>query len=123
MARSYSLPGSWLSHPKANIIAASHTVELAEKFGRRVRNAISEHSNTLGIELSSDSQAAGRWSLKSGGEYYAVLASASPAFVLTWPSSNAPAQPPKRKLIDWSRERGVWLPGPPEPPRPGRIII
>jgi predicted phage terminase large subunit-like protein len=59
-------------HPKANIIAASHTVELAEKFGRRVRNLISEHDNTLGIELSSDSQAAGRWSLKSGGEYFAA---------------------------------------------------
>jgi hypothetical protein len=59
-------------HPKANIIAASHTVELAEKFGRRVRNLISEHGNTLGIELSSDSQAAGRWSLKSGGEYFAA---------------------------------------------------
>jgi predicted phage terminase large subunit-like protein len=59
-------------HPKANVIAASHTVELAEKFGRRVRNLISEHSNTLDIGLSSDSQAAGRWALDSGGEYYAA---------------------------------------------------
>jgi hypothetical protein len=57
---------------RENIIAASHTVELAEKFGRRVRNSISEFGKTLGIGLSSDSQAAGRWSLESGGEYYAA---------------------------------------------------
>lgn len=55
-----------------NIIAASHTTELAEKWGRRVRNLISEHSKTLGIGLSDDSQAAGRWALTSGSEYYAA---------------------------------------------------
>jgi predicted phage terminase large subunit-like protein len=58
--------------PKANIIAASHTTELADKFGRKVRNLVSEHGKTLGLELSGDSQAAGRWSLKQGGEYYAA---------------------------------------------------
>ena len=46
-----------------NILAASHTTELAEKWGRRIRNLISEHSSTLGISLAADSQAAGRWSL------------------------------------------------------------
>src|SRR5262245_47107173 len=45
-------------HSKAQILACSHTVELAERFGRRVRNSIAEHGNTLGIELSNDSQAA-----------------------------------------------------------------
>ncbi len=59
-------------HPKANIIAASHTTELAERFGRKVRNIIAEHGKALGLELSSDSQAAGRWSLKSSGEYFAA---------------------------------------------------
>jgi hypothetical protein len=59
-------------YPQANIIAASHTTELAEKWGRKVRNLVSEHGKTLGIELSGDSQAAGRWSLKGGGEYYAA---------------------------------------------------
>jgi predicted phage terminase large subunit-like protein len=55
-----------------NILAASHTTELAEKWGRRIRNLISEHSHTLGILLASDSQAAGRWSLESGAEYYSA---------------------------------------------------
>jgi predicted phage terminase large subunit-like protein len=56
----------------ANVLAASHTTELAEKWGRRVRNLISEHSLVLGVELSADSQAAGRWSLAGGSEYYAA---------------------------------------------------
>jgi predicted phage terminase large subunit-like protein len=59
-------------YAQANIIAASHTTELAEKWGRKVRNLMAEHGNTLGVELSGDSQAAGRWSLKQGGEYYAA---------------------------------------------------
>jgi hypothetical protein len=55
-----------------NILAASHTTELAEKWGRRIRNLISEPSSTLGISLAADSQAAGRWSLANGAEYYAA---------------------------------------------------
>ena len=55
-----------------SILAASHTTELAEKWGRRIRNLVSEHSATLGISLAADSQAAGRWSLDSGAEYYAA---------------------------------------------------
>lgn len=58
--------------PGASIIAASHTAELAERWGRRVRNLVSEHSATLGYGLSADSQAAGRWDTDAGGEYYAV---------------------------------------------------
>jgi hypothetical protein len=45
---------------------------LAEKWGRRVRNLVNEHSNTLGIGLAADNQAAGRWALTSGAEYYAA---------------------------------------------------
>ncbi len=64
----------WLlqKQPKANVLAASHTTELAEKWGRRVRNIVNEHSVELGISPSPDSQAAGRWSLTSGAEYYAA---------------------------------------------------
>lgn len=64
----------WLmaQQPDASILAASHTTELAEKWGRRVRNLIVQHSQTLGISLSQDSQAAGRWALNSGGEYYSA---------------------------------------------------
>lgn len=61
-----------LQRAPGNIIAASHTIELAEKWGRRVRNLVNEHSQVLGLELAQDSQAAGRWSLASGQEYYAA---------------------------------------------------
>jgi predicted phage terminase large subunit-like protein len=60
------------NHPDRSIVAASHTLELGEKWGRRNRNLVAEHSHTLGIELSSDSQAAGRWSLSTKGEYLAA---------------------------------------------------
>jgi hypothetical protein len=63
------------NHPAAQIIMVSHTQDLAERFGRRVRNLLSEHAAVLGLELSDDSQAAGRWSLKSGGSLFAVGAS------------------------------------------------
>jgi predicted phage terminase large subunit-like protein len=59
-------------NPGLTIIAASHTVELAERFGRRVRNLISEHSNVLGFGLAPDSQAAGRWDTDRSGEYFAA---------------------------------------------------
>jgi len=56
----------------ANVLAASHTTELAEKWGRRIRNLIAEHPFDLGVELAQDSQAAGRWALQTGAEYYAA---------------------------------------------------
>ena len=55
-----------------SILAASHTTELAEKWGRRVRNAVNDDSLVLGINVSADNQAAGRWALTTGAEYYAA---------------------------------------------------
>lgn len=60
------------AHPDHCIIAASHTAELAEKWGRRVRNLVSEHALVLGAGLAADSQAAGRWETDRGGEYFAA---------------------------------------------------
>lgn len=65
-------PWHLAQHPDHCVIAASHTAELAEKWGRRVRNLIGEHSLILGVGLSPDSQAAGRWDTSSGGEYFAA---------------------------------------------------
>jgi predicted phage terminase large subunit-like protein len=65
-------PWFFANNPGAAMIAASHTSELADKWGRRVRNLIADHCFTLGIRPSADSQAAGRWALESGGEYYAA---------------------------------------------------
>jgi hypothetical protein len=58
--------------PNRAILAASHTTELAEKWGRRVRNLIAGYNATLGMRLSDDSQAAGRWEVDNGVEYYAA---------------------------------------------------
>ena len=65
---------AWLfaQNPKAMILAASHTTELAERWGRRVRNLVGEHSAELHISLTADNQAAGRWGLEQGGEYLAA---------------------------------------------------
>jgi predicted phage terminase large subunit-like protein len=66
-------PPWWMArHPEGNVIAASHTAELAERWGRRCRNLIETHGNVLGIALSQDDKAAGRWSIQSGGEYFAA---------------------------------------------------
>jgi hypothetical protein len=67
------LPSWYLAnHPENSILAATHNVEFAERWGRRVRNDIATDANVLGISLSEDSKAAARWSLTSGGEYYGV---------------------------------------------------
>ena len=58
--------------PQNSILAATHSVEFAQRWGRRVRNDIAVDSAVLGIELSPDSQASDRWALASGGEYYGV---------------------------------------------------
>ena len=63
---------AWVMQQQWNVLAASHTTELAEKWGRRVRNLITEHSKVLGIDMAPDNQAAHRWALNGGAEYYAA---------------------------------------------------
>jgi predicted phage terminase large subunit-like protein len=60
-------------NPQLSVIAASHTAELAEGFGRRVRNAVgdSQFRAMWGHGLSADSTSAGRWAMDRGGMYYA----------------------------------------------------
>lgn len=58
--------------PTANVLTASHSSELAERWGRRTRNLIGSEERTLGVALSADSTAAYRWGTTAGGEYYAV---------------------------------------------------
>lgn len=65
-------PWYFAQHPDHAIIAASHTQELAERWGRRVRNLISEHHILLNMNLSADSMAAGRWETDGGGDYFAA---------------------------------------------------
>jgi len=65
-------PWHFAQHPDHCVIAASHTAELAEKWGRRVRNLIAEHELVLGVSLAPDNQAAGRWETSRDGEYFAA---------------------------------------------------
>ena len=61
-------------NPQLSVIAASHTAELAERFGRRVRNGVDDvqFKNLFNVTLAPDSTAAGRWGTNFGGEYTAV---------------------------------------------------
>ena len=59
-------------NPAKMVIAASHTAELAERWGRRVRNLVAEHGPRLGFFIAADNQAAGRWATSADGEYYAA---------------------------------------------------
>ena len=69
----YLFPAWFLArNPKSDILTASHSSELAERWGRRTRNLISNASNLLGTDLSAGSGAAYRWATSEGGEYYAV---------------------------------------------------
>lgn len=60
--------------PDKAVMAVSHTAELAERFGRRVRNLVAskDHRSVFGVGLSADSSAAGRWDTDRGGEYFAA---------------------------------------------------
>lgn len=66
-------PAWWfVQHPSSGVIATSHTADLAEHFGRQVRNLIVEHGPRLGYSLKSDNRSAGRWQISTRGEYFAA---------------------------------------------------
>ena len=72
---SFLLP-SWMvgRNPKLKIIQATHTGELAIRFGRKAKNLIDseEYSKIFQTRLQEDSKAAGRWETAQGGEYFAA---------------------------------------------------
>ena len=61
-------------NPRHNIIAASHTLDFAERWGRKARNIVAsrEFKNVFDFTISEDSQAAGKWETTTGAEYFAV---------------------------------------------------
>ncbi|GGC58372.1 terminase large subunit domain-containing protein [Chelatococcus reniformis] len=58
--------------PSRAVIVGSHTAELAERWGRKVRNLVARHGPLLGYGVARDNRAAGRWETTGGGEYYAA---------------------------------------------------
>ena len=72
---SYLLP-SWIlgKFPKKKVMQISNTAELAEGFGRKVRNLVDSgvYKDIFPeVELRTDSKAAGRWNTNYNGEYFA----------------------------------------------------
>jgi len=72
---SFLLP-AWMvgRRPKLKIIQATHTGELAIRFGRKAKNLIDspEYQKIFETTLQEDSKAAGRWETAQGGEYFAA---------------------------------------------------
>jgi predicted phage terminase large subunit-like protein len=62
-------------HPDHKVMECSHTVNLAQGFGRELRNLVvtPEYRAIFpGLKLSPDARASGRWATQQGGEYFAV---------------------------------------------------
>jgi|TARA_R110000744_G_scaffold8325_3_gene27818 predicted phage terminase large subunit-like protein len=72
---SFLLP-AWMvgRNPKLKIIQATHTGELAIRFGRKAKHLIDseEYKKIFVTKLQEDSKAAGRWETAQGGEYFAA---------------------------------------------------
>jgi len=72
---SFLLP-AWMigDNPKLKIIQATHTAELAVRFGRKAKHLMDsdEYKQVFDTRLMEDSKAAGRWETAQGGEYFAV---------------------------------------------------
>ena len=61
--------------PQSKLIVGSHTAELAQRFGRMIRNLVEdERYQELfpATKLSVDSKAAGRWNTSAGGEAFFI---------------------------------------------------
>lgn len=61
--------------PDAKLIVGSHTAELAQRFGRMIRNLVDDEKYKElfpRMQLSADSKAAGRWNTAQGGEAFFI---------------------------------------------------
>lgn len=67
------------ARPSSAIIAASHSKDLANAFGRACRNFIASNDNVLGYSLARDSKAADEWETNNGASFYGVGVGGHPA--------------------------------------------
>jgi predicted phage terminase large subunit-like protein len=66
--------------PRRNIILATHTADLSEKWSRKVRNTLADDRHAFVFpdsQLSKDSTAVSRWATRAGGEFLAAGVGAS----------------------------------------------
>ena len=130
---SYLFPAWYLGKfPQKKIIQTAHTAELAVGFGRKVRNLIQgEDFQTVfkGIELSSDSKAAGRWNTNKGGDYFAigvggaVTGKGADVLVIDDPHSEQDAQQGQFNPEVYDRVYEWYTSGPRQRLQPGGAII
>jgi predicted phage terminase large subunit-like protein len=73
---SYLFPAYLMGRrPDSKLIVGSHTAELAQRFGRMIRNMVAEDRYLElfpDFALSADSKAAGRWDTNAGGEAFFI---------------------------------------------------
>ena len=73
---SYLFPAYLMGkRPQSKLIVGSHTGELAQRFGRMIRNLVDEEKYKElfpEMSLSVDSKAAGRWNTNKGGEAFFI---------------------------------------------------
>ena len=70
---SWLFPAWYLGrHPTHAVIFASHTADLAESWGRKVRNLFGLPEWPFEARLASDKAGAKEWATTAGGEYYAA---------------------------------------------------
>ncbi|HQT80271.1 MAG TPA: phage terminase large subunit [Rhodopila sp.] len=66
-------PVWWFTqHPRSSIICASHSLQLAEHFSRRVQRLIISKRHSLGYTVESGRATKAAWAITCGGDYFAV---------------------------------------------------
>lgn len=113
--------------PSKKIMQATHTADLAIRFGRKVKNLIDsdEYQRVFDVKLKSDSKAAFRWDTDKGGEYFAtgvggnIAGRGADLFVIDDPHSEQDAQSPTALESAWEWYQG----GPRQRLQPGGAIV
>ena len=115
-------------NPALKIIQATHTAELAVRFGRRVRNIIDseEYQNVFpNISLSADNKSAGRWTTDDGGEAFysgvggAITGRGADLLIIDDPHSEQDAMSPTAMESAWE----WYTSGPRQRLQPGGTIV
>jgi len=125
---SYMLP-AWMigKNPKLKIIQATHTTELAVRFGRKAKHLIDsdEYQKIFHTKLREDSKAAGRWETNEGGEYFAagvggsITGRGADLLIIDDPHSEQDALNPNALERTWE----WYTSGPRQRLQPGGIIV
>lgn len=73
MYASRLFPAWWFQRlPRTTVIASSYGQDLADDFGRKVRDLVGMNGPALGYSLSGENRATSRWATTNGCEYFGV---------------------------------------------------